>query len=136
MRERLTGERAVLFVDNGAACAALMEGAAKNKGALLLVYALWAIAAQRDIGLWTERAPTEATPAGLPSRDRDLSFETELTRELVAPRDIFSIYDFSWAALQRAERVYCGLKRKMYISRSGSSYHEFARFQAKRGDSS
>ena len=40
LREQLTGKRAILFVDNEAACAALTTGAAKVRGALLLVYAL------------------------------------------------------------------------------------------------
>ena len=79
------------------------EGAAKKKGALLLVFALWAIAAQRDIGLWTERVPTDVNPADALSRDRDLFFRTEPARELVAPKDILFIYDFSWKVLQRAE---------------------------------
>ena len=40
LREQLTGKRAIHFVDNEAACAALTTGAAKVRGALLLVYAL------------------------------------------------------------------------------------------------
>ena len=70
LREHLTGKRAILFADNEAACAALATGAAKVPGALLLAYALWDIAAEHDIGLWTERARAGANPAGLPSRDR------------------------------------------------------------------
>ena len=52
LREQLTGKRAILFVDNEAACAALTTGAAEVPGALLSVFALRAIAAQRDRGLW------------------------------------------------------------------------------------
>ena len=72
--EQLTGKRAILFVDNEAACAALTAGTSRAPGALLLVYALRAIAAEHDIGLWTERVPTGVKPAGLPSRDKELSF--------------------------------------------------------------
>ena len=45
LREQLTGRRAILLVDNEAACAALTTRTSKVPGALLLVYAFWAIAA-------------------------------------------------------------------------------------------
>ena len=76
LREQLAGKRAILFVNNEAACAALTTGASKAPGALLLVYALWAIAAERDIGLWMERVPAGVNPADRPSRGRALSFPT------------------------------------------------------------
>ena len=101
--QQITGKRDFLFVDNEVACAALAKGSARNKGALPLLYALWAIAAQRDIGLWTERVPTEVNPADLPARDRDLSSETQPAQELVSHKDVLAIYDFSWVAIQRTE---------------------------------
>ena len=55
------------------------------------------------LGLWTERAPTQATPADPASRDRDLPFKTELSIAIVSLKDILSVYDISWIALQRAE---------------------------------
>ena len=103
VRAQLTGRRAILSLENEAACAALAKGSAKDKGVLPLVYALWAIATQDDIGLWAERVPTEVNPANFPSRDRDLSFEAEPARELVSLKDILSIYDFSRTAPQRAQ---------------------------------
>ena len=63
--------------------------------------------AQRDIGLWTERVPTEVNSADLPSRDRELSFETEPVKELASLSDILPTYDFSWVALQRAKWPFC-----------------------------
>ena len=95
LREQLTGRRAILFACNEAACAAIARGAAKNKGALLFVYALWAIAARRDIGLWTARVLTEANAADPPPRDRDLLSETGPAKELAPLKDILPIYDFS-----------------------------------------
>ena len=113
MRGQLAGKRAILFVDNEPACAALMKGTAKHKGALLLVYAFWAIAARRDVGLWTERAPTEVGPPDPPPRDRDLPLEAGLAKEVVPLKDIVSIYDFSWMALRGFERARCELKRNL-----------------------
>ena len=89
-RELPIGKKASFFVDNEAACAALTTGAAKNPVALLLGYALWAVAAQRDVGLWAERVPTEVNPADPPARDRELSFETETVKGLASLRDILS----------------------------------------------
>ena len=80
-----------------------MTGAAKNPGALLRVYALWAVAAQRDVGLWTERVPTDVNPADLPSRDRELSPETEPANELAPLSGLLSTFDCSWVLLQRAK---------------------------------
>ena len=85
-------------MDNEAARAALAKGTAKNTDAHLLVHALWAMAAQRDIGLWAA-----VNPADLPPRDRDLSFETEPARELVSLKDVASVYDVSRLVIQRAE---------------------------------
>ena len=95
-RGHLAGKRAIIFVDNDAACSVLAKGTAKNKGARVLVDAVWDIAAQRDIGLWTERVPTDVNPADLPPRDRDLPLETEKAKELVFFKDTLSIYDCSW----------------------------------------
>ena len=104
LREQLTGKRAILFVDNEAACAALTTGTSKVPGALLLVYALWAIAAERDIGLWAERVPAGANPADLPSRNNELSFQTEPAIELASLQDLISSYDFSRALHQAGKR--------------------------------
>ena len=68
IREQVTGKRAILSADNEAACAALTAGTSKVPVALFLVYALWAIAAEHDVGLWTQRVPTGVNPADLPSR--------------------------------------------------------------------
>ena len=100
LREQLTGKRAILFVDNEAACAARTAGTSKVPGALLLVYALYAIAADHDISLWTERVPTGVNPAGLPSRSKELSCPTQPSAELASLTDLLSAYDFSWALLQ------------------------------------
>ena len=101
LREQLTGKRVILFVDNEAACAALTTGTSKVSGALLLVYALYAMAAEHDISLWTERVPTGVNPADLPSRNKELSFSTQPSVELASLADILSAYDFSWVLLQK-----------------------------------
>ena len=100
LRDHLTGKRVILFVDNEAACAALTTGTSKVPGALLLVYALYAIAAEHDIALWTERVPTGVNPADLPSRHKELSFPTQPSVELASLTDLLSAYDFSWVLLQ------------------------------------
>ena len=69
--------------------------------------------AQRDIGLWTERVPTEVNPADLPSRDRGRSFETEPVEELASLSDILPAYDFSWVALQRAKWPFRELEKTL-----------------------
>ena len=106
LREQLTGKRAILFVDNEAACAALTTGTSKVPGALLLVYALWAIAAEHDIALRTERVPTGVNPAGLPSRNKELSFSTQPSVELASLKDLLAAYDFSWVLLQSNKNSY------------------------------
>ena len=100
LRDHLTGKRVILFVDNEAACAALTTGTSKVPGALLLVYALYAMAAEHDIALWTERVPTGVNPADLPSRHRELSFTTQPSVVLASLEDLLSAYDFSWVLLQ------------------------------------
>ena len=87
-------------MDDEAACAALTTGASNVPGALLLVYALWAIAAEHDIGLRTERVPAGVSPADLPSRGRELSFLTEPAKELASQSDILATYDFSRVLFQ------------------------------------
>ena len=105
LREQLAGERAILFVDNEAACAALTTRTSRVPGALLLVYAPWAIAAEQDIGLWTERVPTGVHPADLPSRGEELSFLTEPAVDLAALQDLLSAYDFSRVLLQTSKET-------------------------------
>ena len=100
LRAHLTGKRVILFVDNEAACAALTTGTSRVRGALLLVYALYAIAAEHDIALWTERVPTDVNPADLPSRNKELPFSTQPSVELASLTDLLSSYDFSWVLLQ------------------------------------
>ena len=74
IREQVTGKRAILSAGNEAACEALTTGTSKVPGALLLVFALWDIAAERDIGLWAERVPAGANPADLPRVTRSSPF--------------------------------------------------------------
>ena len=95
IRGQVTGKRAILSADDEAACAALTTGTSKVPGALLLVYALWAIAAEHDVGLWTQRVPAGVNPADLPSRDRELSCPTAPVKELASLSDILATYDYS-----------------------------------------
>ena len=96
LREQLTNKRVILFVDNEAACAAMTSGTAKNKCALTIVYAFWAVSAQFDIQLWTERVPSAENPADLPSRDRALDFPTEAQQELPNISELMEFCDLSW----------------------------------------
>ena len=97
LREELRGRKVILFVDNEAACAALANGAAKSQVALMLVFALSEMAAQRDISIWTERVPTQVNPPYLPPRNREISFRTG-SRQEVAPVDVLvSIPEIPWA---------------------------------------
>ena len=82
-------------MDNEAACAALTTGTSRVPAALLLVYAPWAMAAEHDIELWTERVPTGVNPADLPSRSKELSSPTEPTMELASVKDLLSSNDFA-----------------------------------------
>ena len=95
LRGQLAGKRAIPFVSNEAACAALTTGASKVPGTLLLAYALWAIAAEHDVGLWTQRVPAGVNPADVPSRDRELSCPTAPVKELASLSDILATYDYS-----------------------------------------
>ena len=69
-------------------------------GALLLVYVLWAIAAEHDIALWTERVPTGVNTADLSSCNKEPSFPTQISEELASLKDLLSPYDFSRVLLQ------------------------------------
>ena len=60
-----------------------------------------------------ERVPTEVNPAGLPSIDRDLSFETELAAKLGLVKDTLSMYDFPWMVLPRVERAFSEPERNL-----------------------
>ena len=104
-RGELLGRKVALFVDNAAACAALTRGAARIEVAPMLVNTLFAIAAQRDISIWTKRVPTKVTPADLPSRNRELSFPTDRRQELATFGELFSAFDLSWA-FQQTKRTH------------------------------
>ena len=91
LRGELFGRKVLLFAEGEAACAALTKGAAKKKVALALVFPVWALAAQYDIALWAEAAPSKLNPADLPPRGRELSFETAPTKELPSNIELFSI---------------------------------------------
>ena len=73
-----------MVVDDEAACAALTKGAAENKVALMLVYAMWAVVARYDIAIGMERVPTNRNPAELPSREQALSSKTEQRMEIAS----------------------------------------------------
>ena len=62
------GGELTLHVDNEGARAALREGTATNKVALLLIDTSRAVVARYDVAIWVERVPTYRTPAKLPSR--------------------------------------------------------------------
>ena len=89
-------------MNNEAARAALTEGVSRIRSALQLGYALWEIAAQYDIAIWTGRAPTQVNPAGVLPREGQLSIETELREALAPLKEIFATCDFSWEPPQRA----------------------------------
>ena len=65
-------------------------------------FSLWAIAAQYNIALWTERVPTQEYPADVPSRAGQLSFDTELRGDMAPPKELSAICDFAWAPPQPA----------------------------------
>ena len=94
--------KAILFVDNEAVCAALTNGAAKNKVALMLVFVMWSLAAQYCIALGAERVPSEVNPAYLRSRGKELSFKTEPRVDLVTATKLFAMCDLS-RMLQRTD---------------------------------
>ena len=54
-----------MSVDNEAACEALKKGTAKNKVALTLAYAMWAVAARYDAATCVVRVPTKLRAADL-----------------------------------------------------------------------
>ena len=58
------------------------------------------MAAEHDIQLLKERVPTGVNPAGLPSRDKELSFPTEPAVGLASLKDLLSPYDFTWVLFQ------------------------------------
>ena len=96
------GRRKILFVDNEAACASLTECISGNTAARMLVYSLWAVAAQYDSALWTEHVPTQDTPADLPPRDGQLSLRTEPNGDLATLDAVFCICDLSRAIAYHA----------------------------------
>ena len=78
LRGELWGRLVILFAGNEAACVALTKGARKDAIASMLISTLWAIAPQSDVAVFTERVPSKVNPAGLPSRDEEISFPTGL----------------------------------------------------------
>ena len=107
-------------MDNEAACAALATGAAMVRGAILVVYAPWAIAAQGDMGLRMERVPTEVYPANLPSRYRGPSFAPEPAKELAPPSGHFINVRFFAGATSARKVAFLRARTKPYpvLSRS------------------
>ena len=95
-RDELFGRQVILFVGNEAACAAMTKKTAKNKVALALVNSLRATAAQYDVGVWTERAPSKLNPGDFPSRDGELSLPTEPSRDVASITELFFVLDFPW----------------------------------------
>ena len=99
----LRGREVILFADSEDDCAALTDGAAKNKIDLALVYPLWAIAAQYDIGVWTERVPTSVNPAGHPPRGRELTCATEPRQDLASINGLAPKCDLPWMTFRRTD---------------------------------
>ena len=85
----------ILFLETGAVSAALSKGAATNKVTLMLVSTLRTLAAQYDIALCTERVPSKANPAALPSRNREISLETAPNKERATVDELFPICDLA-----------------------------------------
>ena len=96
LRVKQWGRKAILFVDNEAASAASTRGAAGNKVTLMLVFTMWSPAAQYDIAISTERAPSKVNPADLPPGNRRLDFEADPKKDLASAQDFFSVFDLSW----------------------------------------
>ena len=103
LRGRLWRRKVILFVDNGAASAALTKGISRNWAAFTLVFSLRAIAAQYDIAICSGRVPMQVNPAGLPSRDGQLSFTTEPSEDLASLDELLPICDLSWMLFQRTD---------------------------------
>ena len=82
-------------MDNEVAREALATGTAKNKVDLMLVITTWAVAARYDVAIWVARVPSKLNPAVLPSRDRELLFETEPKMELSTLDELSHLRDLS-----------------------------------------
>ena len=76
-------------VDDEAACLALTEGTTRDEVALMLGYAIWAVAARYEY-------PHTLNPGDLPSSGTELPFETEPQAELGPLDDLFCLCDSSW----------------------------------------
>ena len=92
----------ILHLDNEADCADWTGGAAKNKVAVMQVFAMWPLAPQDDIAIWLGLVPSRVNPADLPPRDEGLAFETGSKRELATVEELFLTCDLSWL-LQHAD---------------------------------
>ena len=69
------------FVGNLAACAALTQGKAKNRMALMLVYVMWSVAARSNKAGWVERVPSRPDPVDFPSGSQDPPFGAGANKE-------------------------------------------------------
>ena len=65
---RLRGRRLIIFVDNGAAKAALVKGSTTSSASAELVTEFWSLAAAESVWVWVDRVPTKSNPADAPSR--------------------------------------------------------------------
>ena len=96
----------ILLAENEAACAALTNGAAKDRIALTLVYTPRAIAARYEVLIWAERVSTKVNPADLPLRSTEPSPQTEPKKGLATFGGLFfcarSLLDASARGVNRA----------------------------------
>ena len=68
MSEKMEGKRITLFIDSEAAEAALIKGYSARSDINDLAGYMWDLVAQRDIGLYVARVPTDGNPSDGPSR--------------------------------------------------------------------
>ena len=73
-RATLRNRAVVIYTDNNAALAALINGDSSSKAAFALIAIFWFIAASYNIAVWLERVDTKRNIADLPTRGVSLPF--------------------------------------------------------------
>ena len=82
----------VIYTDNNAALAALINGDSSSGAAFALIAVFWFLAASYNIAIWLERVETKRNIADLPTRGVEIPFTIRETETSPPLREALSFY--------------------------------------------
>ena len=92
-RATLRNKAVVIYTDNNAALAALINGDSSSRAAYTLIATFWFIAATYNMSVWFERVETKRNIADLPTRNVALPFSSNEISEFPSLSEALDFYE-------------------------------------------